>query len=75
MGIFSRIPKRIANWYRGPFVPPDNSPGSLVARFGHHEPPLLAKILRRIGRIVATDWKWLIGTAIAIVAIVLKFHA
>ena len=73
MGIFSRI----AKWYRGPFIPPDTGPGSLVAVVGHHEPPLLAKFLRAIGRIVAAEWKWLITATIGIVGIVvaaMKLH-
>ncbi len=70
MGIFSRI----AKWYRGPFIPPDNGPGSLVAVVGHHEPPLLARILRVIGRFVAAEWKWLIGTTITIVAIIVAIN-
>jgi hypothetical protein len=44
---------------------------------GHHEPPLLARILRGIGRIVAAEWKWLITTTIAIAALAvaaIKFH-
>ena len=66
MGIFSRIAERIAKWYRGPFIAHD----SPVFTSGHHEPPLLARILRAVAR----EWKWLIGTAVAIVAIVVKLH-
>jgi len=35
-----------------------------------YEPSLLARFFRVIGRIVATDWKWVIGSAIAIIGIV-----
>jgi len=37
-----------------------------------HEPPLLARYLRVIGRIVAAQWKWLIATGIAIVGLFIR---
>jgi hypothetical protein len=39
-----------------------------------YEPSLLARFFRVIGRFVAAEWKWLIGIAVAIVGLVVKFH-
>jgi hypothetical protein len=38
----------------------------------HYEPPALAKALGTIGRFWLAHWKWIIGTAIAMVALWLR---
>jgi len=76
MSIFSRISDGLADWYRGRYVPPpENAPDSpiIIISSGHYEQPLLARILGAIGRFIATEWKWLLGFALAIVGLAAKF--
>jgi hypothetical protein len=76
MGIFSGITESIANWYKGKYIPPpDNDPSSSIVflSLGHYKQPLLAKILGAIGRFIATEWKWLLGFILAVLALYAKF--
>ena len=71
-----QILESITNWYRGEYVPPPpNDPNSQLIFIspGHYEQPLLAKILGAIGQFWFAHWKWVIGTAIALAAIFVKF--
>lgn len=65
--------ERIKEWYRGPYVPPaPNDPNSpmVFLSLGHHEQPPLAKLLGVICRFYLAHWQWIIGTLIAVFAIV-----
>lgn len=64
-----RLRDRIQEWYRGPFVAPQNDPSSPIIVLGHHEPPVLAKLLGALVGFWLAHWKWLIGTTVAIIAI------
>ena len=66
------ITEKIKSWYRGRYVPPPptDSSSSLFFLSGHYEQPMLAKLLGSIGRFYLAHWQWVIGTALAIVGIV-----
>ena len=60
-------------WYRGTYVPPPrNNPTDtiVIISSGYYEQPPLAKVLRVIGQFWLSHWQWTIGTAIAIVGII-----
>ena len=72
MGIFSAFSERIATWYRGKYIPPPpNDPNSslFIISPGYYEQPFLAKVLGAIGRFIRTEWKWLLGFIVAVVAV------
>lgn len=69
------IRKRIAEWYRGRYVPPPkNDPDSYVFVIspGYYEQPMLAKVIRVIWQFYLSHWKWLWGI-LATVVIALIF--
>ena len=66
------LAERIRDWYRGTYVPPPpNDPDSpiVIISIGHYEQPLLAKLLGISGRFWLDHWQWIIGTALAVLAI------
>lgn len=66
---------RLSSWYHGKYVPPPpNDPGSPIVRIspGHYEQPALAKLLHVLVTFWLQHWQWIIGTALAIVAILLS---
>ena len=75
-----RLKDRVKQWYRGKYIPPPpNDPGSPVVfvSLGHYEQPILAKILRFLAKILRSlgkfwmkNWKWIMGTAIALFALI-----
>jgi len=72
MNILSAIVEHIKTWYEGKYIPPDRN--DLVIRVcGHYERPLVARILRTVGRFLATYWQWLIPVLVALLAIVTQF--
>jgi len=65
---------KIKAWYRGTYVPPpENDPESplVIISPGYYEQPLSARILGTIGRFCLQHWQWIIGTILAIVAIII----
>lgn len=65
--------EKLKNWYRGRYIPPaPDDPNSQVffLDLGHYERPALAKLLSAIGRFYLAHWQWVIGTVLAIVAII-----
>lgn len=67
--------ERIKKWYRGQYVPPpeiDPRSGIIFVSPGYYEQPPLAKVLRWIGHFWLDHWKWIIGTLIAITALVIS---
>ena len=68
-----RLMERLREWYRGRYIPPPpNNPSSpfVVISPGHYEKPLLATCLRAIARFWLGHWQWIIGTAVAVVGII-----
>jgi hypothetical protein len=62
-----RVANAIARWYKGEDVPPDNDPHSpLVFMLGHRQYHWTARAARRVVRFCCEEWKWLIGTVLAI---------
>ena len=67
------IVEKLKDWYRGRYVPPPpNDPNSQVIflSLGHYEQPALAKILGTLGRFYLAHWQWIIGTVLAVIAII-----
>lgn len=61
------IIEKIKEWYRGRYVPPPpNDPRSSLVFVspGHHEQPILARVLGTIGRFWLAHWKWIVPTII-----------
>jgi hypothetical protein len=66
------LAERIRSWYRGTYVPPPpNHPDSLfvIISPGHYEQPVLARLLGIAGLFWLRHWQWIIGTALAVLAI------
>ena len=75
--------KRIKKWYKGKYILPKRESFATVTTadgrrghgvpinepIGHWEQPPLANLLRRLGQFWREQWKWIIGTAIAVTAI------
>lgn len=75
MSIFHNFAEKITRWYQGDYVPPpprSNNDSFVMLSVGHYEQPILARILGAIGRFIRLEWKWLIGSCIAIIALYLK---
>jgi hypothetical protein len=66
------IVQKLKNWYRGRYVPPPpfDSDSIVIFGLGHYEQPPLAKLLGVLGRFYLAHWQWIIGTALAIIGIV-----
>ena len=72
MSVLSGITQRIANWYRGRYIPPpENDPDSSVVIIspGYYEQPLFAKILGAVWRFYRRHWQWVWSTVIALVGL------
>jgi hypothetical protein len=71
------IPRRadwLKTWYRGRYVPPPpHNPYSraVFISAGHYEQPRLARLLRRLGQFWMAEWRWIIGTVLAIAALLI----
>jgi hypothetical protein len=68
-----RLVEKIKTWYRGRYVPPPpNDPGSPIVFIspGHYEQPMVAKILGVVATFWLKHWQWIIGTVLAVAAIV-----
>jgi len=65
--------ERIANWYKGKFVAYHSEPGSsLVFMGGSYERHWTARAARAVAEFYLREWKWIIGTVIAVVAVIFK---
>ena len=64
--------ERLRIWYRGRYVPPPPIDHESIVIFGngHYEQPPLAKMLGVLGRFYIAHWQWVIGTVLAVIAIV-----
>jgi hypothetical protein len=68
--------KHIAEWYRGPYVPPPpNDPNSPVALFlmGRHEPHWTARYAQVLVAFWLAHWQWVIGTSIAVAGLLIAY--
>ena len=62
--------QRIKKWYKGVYVPPDNDPDDVVIfLMGHYDRPVLARVIDQCVAFSRLHWKWLIGTAIALIGL------
>lgn len=67
-----KLNDRIKRWYNGEFVVFNQDPNSdLVVIGGSQEYSRSAKIARAIVQHLAKEWKWWIGTAIAVCGLLL----
>ena len=74
MGIRSNIVQAISNWFHGTYVPYDNPPSAGVFIVGgYYDRHWTATAVGAVGRFIATEWKWLLGFAVAVLAIYTNF--
>jgi hypothetical protein len=64
-----RLTDKIEGWYRGPWVTPPHDPSSDLVFMGGHRPHWTAKIAQALVYFWLEQWKWIIGTAIAVVGL------
>jgi hypothetical protein len=67
-----RIIHQLREWYRGAWM--ENEPGSSIVFMNHRVQPKAAQPLSKVGRFISSEWKWLIGIAVAVSAIVVGSH-
>jgi hypothetical protein len=67
--------KKITAWYRGEYVPieADLSEGIPIVSGGYYKQPPLAKALGLIGGWIVREWKWVVGTFLALLGLYGKF--
>lgn len=63
--------KWIRKWWDGEWVD-INEPNSLIVFMPYQERHWTARAVRDILQFCATEWKWLIGIAIAIAAVIVR---
>lgn len=71
------IKQRVQDWYQGTYVPPPpNDPDSQIVFIssGYYEQPPLAKALRAMVTFLLNHWQWIVGTALAVVGIVVSIN-
>jgi hypothetical protein len=69
-----KVADRIRQWYRGTLLPPPYSgtgSGLVFIRPDRYQQPALAKALGVLGRFWLANWRWIITTAVAALAIIL----
>ena len=70
------IIERFRKWHQGPFMPYENRPGARFVRMGgEHKQPGLTKALDAVGGFWLRHWKWIIGTALAVVLAIYTKHS
>ena len=78
MAIISGISERLANWYKGKYIPPPvNDPNSSIVIIspGYYEQPLLAKMFGAICRFYVSHWQWVWSTGIAALGLYVAVRA
>jgi len=59
---------RIAGWYAGVYIPPDNDPGSdIIIVMGHYERHWTSRAVHTAFDFYLREWKWLLPFAVAVV--------
>lgn len=66
--------QRFDDWYRGPWISPPKDDNAFIIRLGRHKPSRTARALRAIVEFWMRDWKWIIGTVLAIAAIIISLE-
>ena len=67
------IVEKLKDWYRGQYIPPPpNDPNSRIIFIsaGHYRQTALARMLGILGRFYLAHWQWIIGTVLAVIAII-----
>jgi hypothetical protein len=63
----------VRDWYQGKYVPPKNDPSSdLVFTIGDYERHWTATAARTLSAFWFKDWKWIIGAAVTIAALIVN---
>ena len=66
--------EKIHRWYQGEYRAPNNEPGSsLVFVMGHYERHWTARLTTWLIEFWLRDWKWIIGTLIALSGLFVAF--
>lgn len=61
------IPRKLQDWYHGPWM--ESEPGSSLVFMNHRQQPKVAWMLGKVGRFIASEWKWLMTIAVAVIGI------
>lgn len=65
--------KRVRDWYRGKYVPYENDPNSaLLVLGGSYRRHWTSKLVHAAVDFYLAEWKWIIGTSIALWVVYLK---
>jgi hypothetical protein len=65
-----KIKENLADWYKGKYIPPDNSPNSVgTFLMSHYERHWTSRFLHGGIDFYLKEWKWLLGTVLALLAI------
>ena len=62
----------ISDWWNGEFVAPENDPSSGLVFVGHHQKHWTSKAAHFVINFWLSHWKWIIGTALALVALIMQ---
>jgi len=75
MRIINTMKDTVLKWLQGTYIPDDNptNSDSIFTGGGYYKRHWTARVVCAIGRIIAADWKWFIGTAIAVTALYINF--
>jgi hypothetical protein len=68
--VFRRLRERFLEWYYGPWEAPASDDSDLIF-LGHHNPHWTARIAQALVNLWLRQWPWIIGTVIAIIALVI----
>lgn len=65
---------RIKTWWCGKLGPTLNDPSApyVIIGPGHYDRPWPAKVWLHVAKFWSIHWKWIIGTAIALIALILE---
>jgi hypothetical protein len=68
------LKEKIEDWYRGKYIPPppDDPNSPIFFGIGSYQQPLLARIIGAVARFWVEHWQWIIGTILAVVALVVS---
>jgi len=60
----------IKKWWEGEYIDSPNDDSSIVILLGRQKYPLIRRILTILTEFYLKHWKWIIGTAIAVIGLI-----
>ncbi|WP_172978841.1 hypothetical protein [Roseovarius sp. THAF8] len=66
--------ERVGTWWNGRFIPAENDPGdSLIVFGGITHRHWTSRAARAVVGFVAREWKWVIGTTLAVIGLTMTY--